>query len=115
MPIWNRGKQEHWKETPPPEGWDPSWPAIFVIANKTVWLENKTSGELDFVMETHLHGLCNGPRIAQFLQHKANTERPTLWALVPVSSLVYDGVAGPAALPRGLVLPSGAKALGANE
>jgi hypothetical protein len=107
--IWNKGKQEHWKEVPPPDGWDPKWPAIFVVAHKAVWGDDG-AGNLDFAMETHLHGLCNGPEIARFLKHKTNAERPTLWALVPVGHLDYSQLEGSAAyclpLPKA-ILPAG--------
>lgn len=114
MPVWNHGKKEHWKEVDPPLGWDPKWPAIFVIASRAVWGDDG-QGNLDLHLETHLHGLCNGPEISRRMRAKAHSEKPTLWALVPVGELDYSHLEGNNVvdcLPEGQrELPAGDQAL----
>lgn len=95
--IFMRGKGSYWEEVPPPEGWNPNWPAIFVIALKTKWEENDSG--LGINMETLVNGVCNGPIIAKSL-HGVN-EKPMLWALVPIGPVATQN-----ALPSVSVKPA---------
>lgn len=95
-----RGKGSYWKEVPPPRGWDPRWPAIFLLASDVKWEETEDGPNVS--MHTLVNGVCNGPIVSEELQKTSRkTDAPALWALVPIGCVRLPGEGSAPALPSG--------------